>query len=138
MDKESKKLFVSDIASRLPYGLICSVYVEDKGDWTDMLLTGVNYHEDGIAVFHFGSTAISVPEYVKPYLKSFTLDLAPASEWDDDKKSYNDLFEKDSDGNDSCETQYWDLWMLKHHYDFRNFTENGWTVRVTKENNPYK
>jgi hypothetical protein len=128
MSNEDKSLLYKDLCARLPYGVILQVTLKDKYDEVvtrDIRLTSGN-------ISYLEQTSGHWFEY-KPYLRPMksmtaeeqhetigfnrTLDLGPIKNW----------------VNYTITNPEFVDWLIKHHFDWRNFIGMGLALPATKD-----
>jgi hypothetical protein len=138
LTEEDKKLLLSELSGRLPYGVKFGT-TDIKGIWT---LSGIL----GDYVFPNCNTI----EVTRPYLRSLS-DLTET-----ERNEFDDLWEQewgealdaaiiDDYPDYSPEVERLEIrasfkvieWLCVHHIDYRGLIEKGLAIRVTPENNPY-
>lgn len=137
LTEEDKKLLLSELSGRLPYGVKFGT-TDVKGIWT---LSGIL----GDYVFPNCNTI----EVTRPYLRSLS-DLT-----EEEKNEFGDLWEQEwGEALDAAMIDYSEYsenvkrleigasykvieWLCVHHIDYRGLIEKGLAIRVTPENNPY-
>jgi len=124
MTQEDKNLLLTDLSSRLPYGVI--IHFNEELDENDQYFYSVR--ENGGK--HLINDAFYIEE-VKPYLRPMS------SMTKEEKKEYAKLLFADLGG--VLEDYYKSIdYLLKNHFDFRGLIPKGLAIAVTKENNPYE
>ena len=132
MTKEDINLFIYDICSKIPYGLICSIYrIDDEGvGWRDGKCNGF-YRNKDVYEFYFDDI-ISVDDisYIKPYLRPMSsMTLEEKEELKSLKFIYsdghitNESIEFDKEYNilvDEVHCSFIINWLNKHHFDYNN------------------
>jgi hypothetical protein len=148
MSPEDRKLLITDLTSRIEYGVICMIErVDDFGPiHRNEKLTGFCNEENGYFYFDFGyGLTVEFAEKVKPYLR-------PMSSMTEEEKEelLNLLFDKeakyfyiDEEGLIDGKTSYlmkeglnypafcpinivlYTDWLNAHHFDYRGLIEKG-------------
>lgn len=125
MTPEERKLLITDLTSRIEYGVICMIErVDDFGPrWRNEKLTGFCNEEGGYFYFDFcyGLT-VDFAEKVKPYLRPMS------SMTEEEEKEYDATFAtiKIADGHyDSTMTYKSFDFLNAHHFDYRRLIEKG-------------
>ena len=125
MTPEERKLLITDLTSRIEYGVICMIErVDDFGPrWRNEKLTGFCNEEGGYFYFDFcyGLT-VDFAEKVKPYLRPMS------SMTEEEEKEYDATFAtiKIADGHyDSTMTYKSFDFLNEHHFDYRRLIEKG-------------
>lgn len=125
-----KKELLTDLCSRIPYEVICSIYRIDDScvGWRDSKLEGFISNEIGFE-FYFEDmvTVDNNLEKIKPYLREMS------SMTKDERYEYNTLCIK----NGHQDTIKSINWLLKNHFDINDLIPKGLAIKVTEENNPY-
>ena len=125
-----KKELLTDLCSRIPYEVICSIYRMDDScvGWRDSKLEGFISNEIGFE-FYFEDmvTVDNNLEKIKPYLREMS------SMTKDERYEYNTLCIK----NGHQDTIKSINWLLKNHFDINDLIPKGLAIKVTEENNPY-
>ena len=148
MTQEEKSLLLQDLCSRLPYGVICSIYRIDDWNvgWRDEKLTGYFYDGNSFE-FYFGKTPISIDNdisKIKPYLRP--LSSMTEEEKEELKEISNDYLDEWENAKTPIERLKLDakvsykraVFYNSHHLDWNDLTSKGLAIEVTEENNPYK
>lgn len=123
MTPEERKLLITDLTSRIDYGVICMIErVDDFGPrWRNEKLTGFVNEEDGCFYFDFcyGLT-VDFAEKVKPYLRSMS------SMTEEEKEEFVKLHIDDRlEGKiELCDASCVDFYNA-HHLDYRGLIEKG-------------
>ena len=131
MTPEERKLLITDLTSRIEYGVICMIErVDDFGPrWRNEKLTGFCNEEGGYFYFDFCyGLAVDFAEKVKPYLR-------PMSSMTEEEKQVLELC------NAFVEPRSIELkvdFYNQCHLDYRGLIDKGIAIEVTEENNPYK
>ena len=126
MSQEDRKLLITDLTSRIDYGVICMIErVDDFGSrWRNEKLTGFVNEEDGCFYFDFGyGLTVEFAEKVKPYLRPMS------SMTEEEKLCYQAFF--NYDGVEYPE-EYID-WLNAHHFDYRGLIEKGLALEAPKD-----
>jgi len=138
MTPEERKLLITDLTSRIDYGVICMIErVDDFGPrWRNEKLTGFVNEEDGCFYFDFGyGLTVEFAEKVKPYLRPMS------SMTEEEKKEFSvfgfEVIDHINANRDECPkyqvievfnfsgiTEITD-WLNKHHFDYRGLIEKG-------------
>ena len=125
-----KKELLTDLCSRIPYEVICSIYRIDDScvGWRDSKLEGFISNEIGFE-FYFEDmvTVDNNLEKIKPYLREMS------SMTKDERYEYNTLCIKNGHQNTIKSIN----WLLKNHFDINDLIPKGLAIKVTEENNPY-
>ena len=136
MTQEEKDLLLRDLCARLPYYPKCEMIDE---------LRVVNNEKDSSYISTLFPKHIELFSYhnnftIKPYLRP----LSSMTE-EEKKEVYHDCYvvSLDFDRRTTDMIAVPNLtrivdWLNAHHFDFRNLTERGLAIEVTKENNPYE
>ena len=141
MSPEDRKLLITDLTSRIEYGVICMIErVDDFGPiHRNEKLTGFCNEEDGCFYFDFGyGLNVGFAEKVKPYLRPMS------SMTEEEFKELHSIcphaaFNKTNDpgwiigisGNDYGRISRIDEisklidWLNAHHFDYRGLIEKG-------------
>lgn len=138
LTEEDKKLLLSELSGRLPYGVKFGT-TDIKGIWT---LSGI--------LGDYVLPNCNTIEVTRPYLRSLS-DLT-----EEEKNEFDDLWEQewgealDAAIIDDCQDYSPEVerlvirasykvieWLCVHHIDYRGLIEKGLAIRVTPENNPY-
>ena len=146
MSQEERKLLITDLTSRIDYGVICMIErVDDFGSrWRNEKLTGFVNEEDGCFYFDFGyGLTVEFAEKVKPYLRPMS--SMTKEEQKELEKIIDGILGYKARNYFHSEDDYkWNTlyeainWLNAHHFDYRGLIEKGLAIEVTEENNPYK
>lgn len=136
MSPEERKLLITDLTSRIEYGVICMIErVDDFGPMhRNEKLTGFCNEEKGYFYFEFNyGLPVDFAEKVKPYLRPMT--SMTEEEKTEISKLLNYEFYVDSDcalvAEDDRHRISLDLmkkyidWLNAHHFDYRGLIEKG-------------
>jgi hypothetical protein len=121
MTPEERKLLITDLTSRIEYGVICMIErVDDFGPrWRNEKLTGFCNEEGGYFYFDFCyGLAVDFAEKVKPYLRPLL------SMTEDEKEEYKYITERWMYDNSYSISDSID-WLNEHHFDYRRLIEKG-------------
>lgn len=146
---EQNMEFLTDLCSRIPYEVICSIYRIDDScvGWRDSKLEGFISNEIGFE-FYFEDmvTVDNNLKKIKPYLRSLD------SITDDEIEELKSLADKDlndyagylKEGHGLTRDGLYKLinprqifWFLKNHFDINDLIPKGLAIKVTEEYNPY-
>lgn len=125
MTQEDKDLLIKDISARLPYGVICRVYIslDYHFNWK-VIPSNIDWFNSNVDFFK-----------IKPYLRPLS------SMTEEENKEYTDIDNRSY----SCPKDYAHIpasdridWLNKHHFDYRGLIEKGLAIEVTEMDNPYK
>ena len=136
MTPEERKLLITDLTSRIEYGVICMIErVDDFGPrFRKEKLTGYCKTEDGCFYFDFGyGLSVTFAEKVKPYLRPLS------SMTEEEKRELKELHfyytdahivnDEDNDFKpiivDEIHCSYIIDWLNAHHFDYRGLIDNG-------------
>lgn len=136
MSKDDRELLITDLTSRIKYGVICKIeHIDDFGNrWRNEKLTGFSYLEDGGFYFEFSYyLEVDFAEKVLPYLRpmeSMTeTERLELSRLTDDKFKF---YLYTSKPEIICYEKYNYLeglkvldWLNAHHFDYRGLIEKG-------------
>lgn len=139
MTQEEKKLLLTDLCARLPYGVKCTT----KSSWNG-IYTIEGYKDNRVfldcPVYDEGDDEWMI-ESIVPYLRPMD------SMTKEEKKEYESLcilipvnYDSDLSKYDYYTTDSIDSfdWLNAHHFDYRGLILKGLAIAVTEENNPYK
>ena len=138
MNQEDKKLLLTDLSARLPYGV--KVYA---GEDIAMTLKQIDYK--GFCESWENEDFKCHSRWMFPYLRpmsSMTDD--EENEWcglniDPLLEAVNEKHTRIEDLMLRAKSIYNPLdWLNAHHFDYRGLIERGLAIAVTEENNPYK
>lgn len=144
MTQEEKDLLITDLCSRLKYGVIGRVYAEcSAGEYDmisgdmifvdkpfDVILDGINVSTDEIHVTAIGNE--DTVEFIEEqqvdgspyYIEDFTPYLRPMSSMTDGEKSYYFAINE--------EPVFAIDWLNAHHFDYRGLIEKGLALEEKK------
>ena len=133
MTPEERKLLITDLTSRIEYGVICMIErVDDFGPiHRNEKLTGFCNEEDGCFYFDFGyGLAVDFAEKVKPYLRPMS--SMTEEEQKELEKIIDGIIGYNSKNYFHSEDEYnWNTlynaydWLNAHHFDYRGLIEKG-------------
>jgi hypothetical protein len=140
MSQEERKLLITDLTSRIDYGVICMIErVDDFGSrWRNEKLTGFVNEEDGCFYFDFGyGLTVEFAEKVKPYLRPMS------SMTEEEQKELEKIIDGilgykarnyfHSEDDYKWNTLYEAIdWLNKHHFDYRGLIEKGLALEAPK------
>lgn len=138
MTKEEKELLITDLCSRLPYGVICT----DNRHGDSRVFT-VDVEDNSVYYTDFDEYGLI--ENCKPYLrpmssmteeekeefhklKQFSVTVVMPNGVSRIKPTYIVDLEDDGDG-----LNYLYDWLNKHHFDFRGLIEKGLALEALKD-----
>ena len=123
MSQEDKKLLLTDLCGRLPYGVICLMHKANGNDCNISIVGG--------DIDLFSHQFINIKPYLRP-MSSMT---------EEEEKEYINI----DNLSYTCPMDYAHFptfkridWLNAHHFDYRGLIERGLAIAVTEENNPYK
>lgn len=133
MSQEERKLLITDLTSRIDYGVICMIErVDDFGSrWRNEKLTGFVNEEDGCFYFDFGyGLTVEFAEKVKPYLRPMS--SMTKEEQKELEKIIDGILGYKARNYFHSEDDYkWNTlyeaidWLNAHHFDYRGLIEKG-------------
>lgn len=148
MIQENKELLIKDLCARLPYGVKCKVWYNDKT--LDIKSTGIDFYTNTV------NLDIPGDDNAKVYVDNIKLYLFPLSSMTEEQfvelKVFADLtYEGNTleliEWNDNCKTlEFWleeipsyELikvfdWLNKNHFDYRGLIERGLAIDCTNLN----
>ena len=129
LDKQNME-FLTDLCSRIPYGVICSIYRIDDScvGWRDSKLEGFISNEIGFEFYFEDMVTIDNNlKKIKPYLR-------PMSSMTEEERH---IFDKMTRGYTVHQQASLFDWLNAHHFDYRGLIEKGLALS-TEVFNPYK
>lgn len=139
MTKEEEKLLLTDLCSRIPYGV--RVKFTEFSLLKDKELIGITAYDNDmpIATCRTENGIITMPlKYVKPYLYPLS------SMTEEQKREYNSLRDfvptyHYEYGDIVEDTELYDNWasigyLIANHFDYRGFIEKGLVIDATNLN----
>lgn len=143
MTPEERKLLITDLTSRIEYGVICMIErVDDFGPrWRNEKLTGFCNEEGGYFYFDFCyGLAVDFAEKVKPYLRPMSSMTEEEKEEISQKLNYEFYVDEDAAlcAEDERHRIRLDLievyidWLNKNHFDYRGFIEKGLAIEAVE------
>lgn len=138
MTKEDKKLLLTDLCARLPYGIVCDCLHSISGK-----ATAINAKD--MVVYYTDCDEWESIEYCKPYLH-------PISSMTEEEENayrrtwYDPLFDsatrqhtREEDLMLLAKAQHDSImFLLENHFDYLGLIDKGLAIEVTENNNPYK
>ncbi len=122
MSKDDRELLITDLTSRIKYGVICKIeHTDDFGNrWRNEKLTGFSYLEDGGLYFEFSYyLEVDFAEKVLPYLRPME------SMTEEEYREFGyDVLRYTSREFD---------WLNEHHFDYRGLIEKGLALKAPEE-----
>lgn len=121
MTPEERKLLITDLTSRIEYGVICMIErVDDFGPrWRNEKLTGFCNEEGGYFYFDFCyGLAVDFAEKVKPYLRPMS------SMTEEEMDRLFDILQIDKDGKDEDWIKINDVYGIKFFFPTGKWIEN--------------
>lgn len=132
LSPEERKLLITDLISRIDYGVICMIErVDDFGPrWRKEKLTGFCKQERGKFYFEFAyGLCVGFAEKVLPYLRPLS------SMTKEESEEYNRILVESQncsfEDSESAPTMVND-WLLSKHFDVRGMIQKG-LARVAKK-----
>lgn len=129
MTKEEEKLLLTDLCSRIPYGV--RVKFTEFSSLKDKELMGVNVYDNDMTIVtcRTENGTITIPlKYVKPYL--YPLSSMTEEQYDE----YTNM-------GYSVTERWWSMsnyhqidWLNKNHIDYRGLIEKGLAIDATNLN----
>ena len=130
MTQEDKKLLLTDLSARLPYGVKIRL-----GDYDYQVCGYDSEKEMPVKIWYYYDSNIILKSYIDIHLTDYRPYLRPMSSMTEEEKiDYQAFF--NYDGVEYPE-EYID-WLNAHHFDYRGLIEKGLAIAVTEKNNPYK
>ena len=145
MTQEDKKLLLTDLSARLPYGVKIRL-----GDYDYQVCGYDSEKEMPVKIWYYYDSNIILKSYIDIHLTDYRPYLRPMSSMTEEEKvEYYNTMDKETQRNypNSCdfsESVYYSNtiktfdWLNAHHFDYRGLIEKGLAIAVTEENNPYK
>ena len=143
MTQEDRKLLLTDLCARSPYGVMCQ-FIWTYSDETiggksvtakeDDNIKCIDIHTKEIQADYYGEWVDL--EHCKPYLRPMS--SMTEEEWTDYQKiRMIDWVNGDINGTFINAGLIVD-WLNAHHFDYRGLIEKELAIAVTEENNPYE
>lgn len=133
MNEIDRKLLLTGLCARLPYGVMCQI-----GELAPLQLESVGVSDIDGCILNFGKDGLGnlydfYLSEVKPYLRPMS------SMTEEETEIFNSDFGGiDTEDSYNCiEVKRLD-WLNAQHFDYRGLIEKGLAIAVTEENNPYK
>ena len=123
MTKEEEKLLLTDLCSRIPYGV--RVKFTEFSSLKDKELIGINTYDNDMSIVTCKTEngIITMPlKYVKPY-------LLPLSNLND--KQYEEYWELEHSGDMEHLSIPLLAWLNKNHFDYRGLIPMGLAIDAT-------
>ena len=123
MTPEERKLLITDLTSRIEYGVICMIErVDDFGPrWRNEKLTGFCNEENGYFYFDFSyGLNVDFAEKVKPYLRPLS------SMTEEEREEYKHIAPGIVIEDEIRLPNINQInWLNAHHFDYRGLIEKG-------------
>ena len=127
MTQDDKKLLLTDLSARLPYGV---KFLRESWNYEwDQEMSVIEVLEDIDKDGYINDTKVYKVEDIKPYLRPMS------SMTEEEKKGHFgrtmtiDIVQTSKEVID---------WLNAHHFDYRGLIEKGLAIEVRENNNPYK
>ena len=139
MSKDDRELLITDLTSRIKYGVICKIeHIDDFGNrWRNEKLTGFSYLEDGGFYFEFSYyLEVDFAEKVLPYLRPMESMTEEELEYIKNRWCCDEWYDI-SDLLNNYKLEFGEArefidWLNKNHFDHRYLIGRGLALPATK------
>ena len=127
MTQEDKKLLLTDLSARLPYGVKIRL-----GDYDYQVCGYDSEKEMPVKIWYYYDSNIILKSYIDIHLTDYRPYLRPMSSMtEEERKEYNDIVKNTIDFYDCPKSEkicFFIMpidWLNRHHFDYRGLIEKG-------------